>query len=38
MKKYKKLTEMELPYTNTQVEDAMYLNHNLIVTLEYTNY
>ena len=38
MKKYKKLTEMELPYTSTQVEDAMYLNHNLIVTLEYTNY
>ena len=33
--KYKDRTEMELPYTLTQAEDAMYINQQFIVSLEY---
>ena len=32
---YKERTEMTLPYVATQVEDAMYLNQQHVVTLEY---
>ena len=31
-------TETEIPYTATQVEDAMYLDKTLVVTLEYHYY
>ena len=31
-------TETEIPYTTTQVEDAMYLDKTLVVTLEYHYY
>lgn len=34
----KRRTETDLPYTLTQVEDAMYLDQNSIVTLEYHYY
>jgi hypothetical protein len=35
---YKKRTTSELPYTLSQVEDAMYLDQYSIVTLEYHYY
>jgi hypothetical protein len=31
-------TETEIPFTTTQVEDAMYLDKTLVVTLEYHYY
>lgn len=34
----KRRTETDLPYTLTQLEDAMYLDQNSIVTLEYHYY
>lgn len=34
----KKRTELEIPYTTTQVEDAMYIDQNTIVTLEFHYY
>ena len=35
---HKEKTEMELPYTGTVAEDAMYINQQTIVVLEYNNY
>ena len=34
----KKRTELEIPYTTTQVEDAMYIDQNTIMTLEFHYY
>ena len=34
----KKQTETDLPYTLTQVEDAMYIDDRYLVTLEYIYY
>jgi len=31
-------TETEIPFTMTQVEDAMYLDKTMVVTLEYHYY
>jgi hypothetical protein len=38
LKVIKELTELNIPYTITQVEDAMYLDQNFVVTLEYHFY
>lgn len=35
---YKEHNEYRLPYTGTQVEDAMYINQKTVVTLEYHNF
>lgn len=38
LKELQQRTEIELPYTLTQVEDAMYLERDKVVTLEYHYY
>jgi len=38
MKKYKKRTEKELPFTMTLVSDASYLDQFSVITLEYHCY
>ena len=38
LKDYKKRTELDIPYVSSMCEDAMYIDSNTVVTIEYHYY